>query len=300
MISIAILSGGMSSERETSLRSAKQVASLLRHRHKITIYDFPHDRERFLTERSSINLAIPLIHGRGGEDGVLQGLLEALSIPYLFSGVTAHALSIDKRLAKIIVRNAGVPTTESQLITRGDTVLYEHPVAVKQLDGGSSIGISYADSQEAVDTALQTLLKTSENALIEPWINGQEVTAAVVEDQRGLRALPVTLIRPKHGTFFSYEQKYDEKALADEICPAPITPNLTQLVQTLSIKAHKAVGARHVSRTDFIIDDEGTPYFLEINTIPGMTEHSLLPKMLTADHSSLSSQLEQWISESML
>lgn len=300
MISIAILSGGMNSEREISLRSAEQVASLLRHRYRITLYDFPHDRERFLAERSFIDLAIPLIHGKGGEDGVLQGFLETLSLPYLFSGVMAHAISIDKPLAKIVVCAAGVPTTQSQIITQKNTARYEYPVAVKQLDGGSSIGVSYADSQERLDAALEPLLAAKESALVEPWITGQEVTVAVVQDSRGLRALPVTRIRPKNGTFFSYEQKYDEDSLAEEICPAPIGTPLTERIQTLGIKAHAAVGARHVSRTDFIIDDGGTPYFLEINTIPGMTEHSLLPKMLAADQSSLGSQLEQWISDSVL
>ena len=179
-------------------------------------------------------------------------------------------------------------------------MVYDYPVAVKQLDGGSSIGVHFADSQETLDAALEPLLDSKGSALVEPWIVGQEVSVAVVEDQNGIRTLPVVLIRPKQGTFFSHEQKYTADSLAEELCPAPISPELTKLVQTLSIKAHKAVGARHVSRTDFIIDDEGTPYFLEINTIPGMTEHSLLPKMLAADHSSLGSQLEQWISESML
>ncbi len=300
MSTLAIISGGTSSERQESLQSAEHVAFLLRDRHSVLAYDFPHDRERFLAERSTIDLVVPIIHGRGGEDGVLQGFLETLLMPYIFSGVTAHTLSIDKRLAKTVVRAAGVPTTESQIITQKNTALYKHPVAVKQVDGGSSIGVSCADSQETLDAALEVLLASKGSALVEPWIVGQEVSVAVVEDQNGIRALPVVLIRPKQGTFFSYEQKYEAETLAEELCPAPISPEHTKLVQTLGLAAHAAVGARHVSRTDFIIDAEGHPYFLEINTIPGMTKHSLLPKMLAADHSSLSLQLEQWISESVI
>lgn len=299
MSTIAIISGGTSSERQESLNSAKHVMSLLRDRYSVHVYDFPHDRERFLTERPTINLVVPLIHGRGGEDGVLQGFLETLSMPYVFSGVTAHALSIDKRLAKTVVRTAGIPTTESQIITQKNTTLYKHPVAVKQVDGGSSIGVSYADSQETLDAALELLLASKGSALVEPWIVGQEVSVAVVEDQGGIQALPVVLIRPKQGTFFSYEQKYEAETLAEELCPAPISPELTKLVQTLSLAAHVAVGARHASRTDFIIDEEGRPFFLEINTIPGMTETSLLPKMLAAAGTSLAEQLTKWIEETL-
>lgn len=292
---IAILTGGTSTEREISLRSASHAAACLRELHGVRVYDLPNDLERFLQARHDIDLAVPLIHGRGGEDGVLQGFLEQLDIPYLFSGVTAHALAIDKALTKTVVSFRGVPVQASTIIHRGESCVYSHPVAIKQIDGGSSIGITRVDSQVTLDATIQTALETAESILIEPWIEGQEFTIGVIDDDRGTQALPVVMICPKTGSFFDYRQKYEQAALAEELCPAPISESLTKRLQELAITAHQAIGAKHVSRSDFIVDHEGNPWFLEINTIPGMTETSLLPKMLEVDRSSLREQLTRWI-----
>lgn len=291
---VAIITGGASSEREIALRSAANVADQLRDSFEVSVFDFPQDRELFLKQYKSIDVVIPVLHGKGGEDGVIQGFLETLGLPYLFSGVHAHAVALDKEQTKLIVSVAGINTPRSLTVGKGDLVSYDHPVVVKPIDGGSTLGTAIVKSQEELTKACGIAFDHSDRLLIEDFIAGQEVTVGVVEKDGKTIVLPVVAIRPKDG-FFDFASKYNQETLADEICPAPISVELSDKLQDIARTVHEALGCRHVSRTDIIVDDAGQPWFLEINTIPGMTATSLLPKALVAHGSSLKEMLSEWI-----
>lgn len=293
---VALITGGASSEREISLRSAKNVLQILGKAMPIRIFDFPNDRESFLQERANLTVVIPLIHGRGGEDGSLQGFLETLGIPYLFSGIQAHALALDKAKTKDLLSLKGVSTPHSELAIRGSMPTYCRESVVKPLDGGSSVATTVVRSSAELADAVEAASAHSTFVLVEDFINGDEFTVSVIETPNGLRALPVVSIQAK-GSFFTFANKYDPAALATEACPAQIPKEWSDKLQQAALTAHAALGCRHLSRSDFIVDENGTPWFLEINTIPGMTETSLFPKALKADGKDLAGLFKAWIYE---
>lgn len=293
---IAIITGGVSSEREIALRSSANVADQLRDSFEVSIFDFPKDRDLFLGQYKSIDVVIPVLHGKGGEDGTIQGFSETLGLPYLFSGVQAHAIALDKEKTKLVVSAQGIKTPQSRTIIKGGGIYYEHPVVVKPFDGGSSVATAIAKSQEELTKACEAGFQHSEKLLVEDFVAGQEFTVAVVEKDGRTVALPVIAIRPKEG-FFDFSSKYNQETLADEICPAPIPVELSDKLQAIARTAHATLCCRHVSRTDIIVDHDGQPWFLEINTIPGMTATSLLPKALIASGSSLKEALCSWINK---
>lgn len=290
---IAIITGGSSSEREIALRSAANVADQLSSIFEVTTFDFPTERDAFLTHYKGFDLVIPVLHGRGGEDGTIQGFLETLGLPYLFSGVQAQAIALDKAKTKEIVSACGIKTPRSIVVEDGDELHYNHPVVIKPFDGGSSVATTIARSQEELVSGCAIAFAHADRLLVEDFIGGQEFTVAVVEKDGQTMALPVIAIRPKEG-FFDFASKYD-MTLVDEICPAPIFAELSDKLQALAVTAHAVIGCRHVSRTDFIVDTAGEAWFLETNTIPGMTATSLLPKALIASGSSLKEILCHWI-----
>ncbi len=291
---IAIITGGASSEREIALRSSANVADLLANEFVVSVFDFPAQLDAFLQQRQSVDLVIPVLHGKCGEDGTIQGFLETLGLPYLFSGVQAHAIALDKAKTKILVSAGGIKTPQSKTVTRGEVVIYDHPVVVKPFDGGSSVATAIARSAEELTKACQAAFEHSSKILMEDFVAGQEFTVAVVEKDSQTLALPVIAIKPKD-VFFDFASKYNQETLADEICPAPISEELSDKLQAIARQAHLALSCRHVSRTDIIVDENGEAWFLEINTIPGMTATSLLPKALAADGSSLKEMLCYWI-----
>lgn len=296
MKKVAIVTGGVSSERVIALRSASNVVDLLRDTFEITTFDFPKDINLFFQKYHEIELVIPFLHGKGGEDGTIQGFLETLGLPYLFSGVQAHAIALDKEKTKILVSAVGIKTLQSRTIEKGDPVHYYHPVVVKPLDGGSSVATAIAKSQEELIKACESASAHSVKVLIEDFVAGQEFTIAVVEKDGRTTALPVIAITPKDG-FFDFSSKYNQDNLADEICPAPINRELSDKLQAIAQLAHVSLGCRHVSRTDIIVDHNGEAWFLETNTIPGMTATSLLPKAQIASGTSLKEILCGWINK---
>ena len=232
-------------------------------------------------------------HGPFGEDGTLQGLLESLSIPYTGSGPLASALAMNKDKAKELLRYhglvtpGGIPlassTIKASLANAVQTVEANlvYPVVVKPNLGGSSLGVSVADGRDALSDALTWASRFDQDVLIEEKIGGREVTCAVLEELDGsLRALPVIEIVPKKGTFFDFASKYEDGG-SDELCPADLTVEESRLVQDAAIRAHQALGCRGFSRTDMFLTPSG-PVVLEVNTIPGMTPNSLLPKAARA------------------
>ncbi len=275
---VAILTGGTSSEREVALRSAETVRGALEDHVDLSWYDLPGDLERLVSEREEISCAVPVFHGRGGESGEIQGLLNTLGVPFVFSDVSAHAMGLDKDVTKRLARAHGIQTPDWAVVDKREDHVFERPVAVKPLDGGSSIGIQLARTGEQHADALLGAFAESERVLVEDLVTGREFTVAVVEHEGEHRALPVVEIKSKND-FFDFESKYDS-ALADEVCPACIDTELELKLHEMALRAHDVLGARHLSRSDMMVDEQGGVWFIEINTIPGLTNESLLPKAL--------------------
>ena len=279
---IAVLMGGWSAEREVSLRSGTACADALeRQGFRVTRIDVDRDVAETL-KAVKPDIALNLLHGRPGEDGAIQGLLEILAIPYTHSGVLASALAMQKDRAKVVLRDAGVPVPEGVLISRlaaARAHALERPYVIKPVAEGSSVGVFIVTEQHAHPP--QELTRPDwpygEEVLVERFIAGKELTCAVM----GENALGVIEIVPT-ARFYDYEAKYVPGG-SKHLLPAPIKPNVYQEARRLAVLAHRALGCRGVSRADFRYDDrmEGTQGLvcLEVNTQPGMTETSLVPEL---------------------
>ncbi|OGL74204.1 hypothetical protein A3C96_00330 [Candidatus Uhrbacteria bacterium RIFCSPHIGHO2_02_FULL_60_10] len=298
MSRIAILTGGVSAERPVALKSAEGVRQALAGRYEIEVFDWPAAADIFLARRHDFAAVIPVLHGRGGEDGTIQGLLESLGRPYLFSGVAAQALGLDKTRTKALVAAAGVPILPGESVRPGESAVWRRPVVVKPNDGGSSVGTSLVRTAAELPAALAAAWREGGDALVEDLVEGDEYTVAIADLDRVATALPVIAIRPRGG-WFDFAAKYEVAALAEEICPAPISTELSYRLQELALTAHRTLGCRHISRADFMVDRAGQPWFLEINTIPGMTETSLVPKAIRAAGRDVGETIDGWIADAL-
>jgi D-alanine-D-alanine ligase len=277
---VAVLMGGWSAEREVSLRSGKTCAdALTRVGYRVTPIDAGRDVAAVLTAIKP-DVALNVLHGRPGEDGTLQGVLEILGIPYSHSGVLASALAMHKVYAKAVFRAAGVPVAEDLVVSRSEAAqrhLMPPPYVVKPIAEGSSVGVFIvtADHPHPPQELYRDDWPFGEQVLIERYIPGKELTCAVLGD----RPLDVIEIVPAT-RFYDYEAKYAAGG-SKHLLPAEILPNVYQEVRRLALAAHSALGCRGVSRADFRYDDRGTGKLvcLEINTQPGMTETSLVPEL---------------------
>jgi D-alanine-D-alanine ligase len=277
---VAVLMGGWSAEREVSLRSGKACAAALsRLGYRVTPIDAGRDVAAALTAIKP-DVALNVLHGRPGEDGTLQGVLEILGIPYSHSGVLASAIAMHKGYAKAIFRAAGIPVAEDLIVSRLEAAqrhLMSPPYVIKPMAEGSSVGVFIITEEHPHPP--QELYRDDwafgEQVLIERYIPGKELTCAVLGD----RALDVIDIVPAT-RFYDYEAKYAAGG-SKHVLPAQILPNVYQEVRRLALAAHSALGCRGVSRADFRYDDQGTGKLvcLEINTQPGMTETSLVPEL---------------------
>lgn len=238
-------------------------------------------------EQRRLDVVFVAIHGRWGEDGTIQGMLELLGIPYVGSGVLASALAMDKVMAKtvlaahgievprgFVVSRTGWPEERESTLARAEDLGF--PLVVKPVRQGSSVGVVMVDSAAEIAAAVDSGFGLDDRVMIEERLRGTELTVGVIGNGSGLRALPVIEIATK-AAFFDYRAKYDP-ALTDEICPARISDELARRVQQIAMDAHNALGCRDMSRTDFIATADGRVVALEVNTIPGMTANSLLPK----------------------
>lgn len=293
---IAILTGGESSEREVALRSADNVINALKKKYEVAVFDLPKNLPDFLRSYSQYQVAVPVFHGPGGEDGQIQGFLKTLGLPFIFSDVEAHAVGMNKFLTKHLAEKIGLVTPASKILFESPTYHYNYkgPLVIKPLAGGSSIGISIVDSQAKLDEALPEAFKYCDKVLLEKYIEGPEFTVAIIDKAGVSLALPVIEIRSKNN-FFDYQSKYDDQ-LVEELCPAPIDDNSAEELQQQALKIHQALGARHLSRSDFIVAADKI-YFLEINTIPGLTNESLVPKAIRAGGEDWDNLLSGWIEE---
>lgn len=293
---VAVLMGGWSAEREVSLSSGRGCSAALREAgFRVTDVDAGHDLAQVLA-RLAPDVAFNALHGPWGEDGCVQGLLEVLGLPYTHSGVLASALAIDKQRAKHLLANTGMPVAEGRIISREEAAsghAMTVPYVIKPLDQGSSIGVFIVregDNRPPAELSDPTW-SLGDEMLVEAFVKGREFTCAVIDD----RAWEVIEIRPRTA-FYDYEAKYADGG-SEHLLPAPIDSVLKQRIQELALMAHRGLGCRGVSRSDFIFDEaRGEPVFLEINTQPGMTPTSLVPEI--AAHGGMAfPQLVSWMVE---
>ena len=280
---VAVLMGGWASERPVSLSSGNACADgLERAGYRVTRVDMGHDVADVL-KKLAPDAIFNALHGPVGEDGTIQGVLELLEIPYTHSGVLASALAMDKEKAKTIARRVGVPVAEAKIVTREEAAekhVMTPPYVIKPVNEGSSFGVLIVreDQSHPPQELYSADWPYGERIMVERYIPGRELTCAVMGDV----ALGVTEIIPEGHAFYDYDAKYVQGGSKHQ-CPAEIKPNIYQKIQTLSLKAHQAIGCRGVTRSDFRFDDgpagTGELVWLEVNTQPGMTPTSLVPEI---------------------
>jgi D-alanine-D-alanine ligase len=298
---VALLSGGVSSERAVSLESGNQVfAALDKQKYDIRRYDPQSDLPRLVAEAPGIDVALVILHGPFGEDGTVQGLLDLLGIPYQGSGVLGSAIAMNKLVSKQLYEKFGIPVPPYLALARHDRLDPEaisqrlgFPLVIKPVAGGSSIGMSIVKSPEALAAGVAQALQYDTGVLLEAYLAGVELTCGVIGNEH-LEALPLIEIVPdKAHPFFDYTAKYTAGA-TQEICPARIDPALAEKAQSYGLMAHRALNCRGYSRTDMILKD-GEIFVLETNTIPGMTPTSLMPQAARAAGMSFSQLLDRLI-----
>jgi len=297
---VAVLMGGWSAERPVSLNSGAGCAAALETRgYKVTRVDVGRDIAEVLIKLKP-DVAFNALHGQAGEDGAIQGLLEILRIPYTHSGVLASALAMQKDRAKTVLAAAGVPVAHGVVVDRHDAAL-RHPLpppyVLKPVSEGSSFGVVIVkeDRIHPAQEVGRADWPYGDLLLAEHFVDGKELTCAVMGD----RALGIIEIKPVSEAFYGYDAKY-AKGGSIHVLPAEIKPNIYQDIQSLSLKAHRALGCRGLTRADFRYDETkgegGELVCLEVNTQPGMTETSLAPEM--AAHAGISfAELVAWMVE---
>jgi D-alanine-D-alanine ligase len=296
---VAVLMGGWSAEREVSLRSGKACAeALVRRGYRVTRIDVGRDIATVLTTVKP-DVALNVLHGRPGEDGTLQGILEILAIPYTHSGVMASAVAMQKDVAKVLFQAAAVPVPDGLIVPRLEVAkghVLPPPYVIKPIAEGSSVGVFIVreDHVHPPQELTRDDWAYGDRLMVETYIPGKELTCAVMGDD----ALGVIEIVPTV-KFYDYEAKYAPGG-SKHLLPAPISPFVYQEARRLALAAHRALGCRGVSRADFRYDDrvEGTGGLvcLEVNTQPGMTETSLVPEL--AAHAGITfDELVQWMVE---
>jgi D-alanine-D-alanine ligase len=275
---IGVLMGGLSAEREVSLKSGAAVhKALIGKGYDAVAIDVGRDLARQLTEER-IEAAFICLHGRYGEDGAVQGLLELMGIPYTGSGVLASALAMDKIFAKKVFAASGMTITPYVVVSRGETVAadalsFQFPVVVKPSREGSSVGVSIVKKGEDLQTAMDGAFRYDREILIEQYIKGREIQVGILDG----KAIGAIEIVPKN-EFYDFEAKYTD-GMAVHILPAPLPPDQYAKLLRAGEDAHRCLGCSGYSRVDFIVTAEGDAYVLEVNTLPGMTALSLLPEI---------------------
>lgn len=302
---VILLAGGASPEREISLRSAKSIyKALIELNHEVwcvdpalgknqteTIEEFfnpEFNKEKISVKNyletftldvfKQVDIVFIILHGKWGEDGTVQSILDLMKVKYTGSGVLGSAIGIDKYISKMIVRNFGVSTPKGIILNKKEKISWEKikseiglPCIFKPNDQGSTIGFSMVNNEGDLEKAFSEAIKYSDTILIEEYIQGREITVSILGDE----ALPIVEVKPKH-QLYDYECKYT-KGMTEYFCPANIDFDLTNLIEEKALIAFNACKCEVFGRVDFILDRNNVPYFLEINTLPGMTDLSLVP-----------------------
>ena len=295
MSRVAVLKGGTSLERQVSLRSGARVEdALARLGHDVVSIDAGPDLiERLRT--AAPDVAFVAMHGRDGEDGTVQELLEILGIPYTGSGVLACVRSIDKVLTKHLLLEAGIPTpaffafseTAFRQLGAADTLpaieeRLDFPIVVKPASGGSALGIKFARTPADVPGSMVSAFSYDQKVLLERYVSGRDLAVSLVDGRDGPHALPIVEAVPRDEDFYDFEARY-EIGRTDFVCPARLTEEQTARAQALATGVYKMLGFYGFGRVDLMLDDEsGELYVLEANAIPGLTETSLLPQAAEA------------------
>lgn len=278
---IGVLMGGPSTEREISIRSGRAMeASLRRQGCSVVTMDVTETIAQEIRQEK-IELAVIALHGRWGEDGAIQGLLEIMGIPYTGSGILASAIGMNKSLTKRLLQYYGLPTPRFVLLRRSlhPTALptgFDLPIVVKPTTQGSTVGVTIVRETDQIAQAYLDAFQYDEEILVEEYVQGHEITAGILEEE----ALPLIEIVPKE-EFYNYEAKYSQ-GMTEYIVPARLPEETAREVQRLGLKVHQILGCEGYSRVDFRVTVRGEPFILETNTLPGMTETSLLPKAALA------------------
>ncbi len=273
---VAVLMGGRSAEREISLRSGEAVLTALQAQ-GIDAVGIDVDKQVDVTLRhGNYKRAFVTLHGRGGEDGEIQGLLQAMGLPFTGSSVTGAMLSMNKRISKLIWQQQGLPTPKFQHVDT-DTNPVELvkklglPLVIKPVNEGSSIGMSKVEEGETLKAAISLALQYDDDVIAEQWVNGAEYTASILDGE----ALPVIRLKTPR-SFYDYEAKYQANT-TEYLCPCGLEVEQEKICQALALTAFNALQMRGWGRIDLMADSKGNFYLLEANSVPGMTDHSLVP-----------------------
>lgn len=296
---IAILTGGDSAEKEISLKSSTAIEkACIELGYNTTTFEINGNIPDVIQRITDYDFVFIALHGGKGENGVVQGLLDSINIPYNGAGVLASALGMEKGLSKQIAKNFDLNTPEWHIYTNvheavNGTSNIKYPVVVKPSADGSTMGLTIVEKKDQLLSAIELASKYDGNILLEVYIKGREMTATIIGD----KAYPIVEIVPKHG-IYDYECKY-EKGLSEYYCPADISDEISDKMQKDALKIYRAIQCRGYARIDFILDINNMPWFLEINTLPGMTETSLVPKSVKAAGISFNSLIQMIIDEAV-
>lgn len=278
---VAVLMGGLSAERDVSLQGGQAVLEDLVRR-GVDAHGVDAGRDVLsLLQQEGYDRVFIMLHGRGGEDGVIQGALETIGLPYTGSGVAGSALGMDKFRCKLLWQGLGLPTAPFVMLGREEDLAQAEqlgfPLMIKPSHEGSSIGMAKVESAQQLQAAWQQAARYDVEVMAERWIDGPEYTASVVDD----RVLPLIRIETPH-TFYDYAAKYQADSTGYH-CPCGLDEARESALKSLAERAFRAVGASGWGRVDMMLDGEGNPYLLEVNTVPGMTSHSLVPMAARAE-----------------
>lgn len=286
-LKIGVIAGGISSEREISLATGREIYnSLLRSGYKAVFIDF---KDEICSKLKKINLAFLALHGKYGEDGTVQGLLELLRVPYTGSGVLSSAMAMDKIISKKMFEYENIPIPEYIIVEKDDDIYiselnlkinekFGYPVIVKPSREGSTIGVNIINNINELDSGVKKALNYDRRILVEEFIFGKLLTVSIIGEKPF--ALPIIEIKPKSG-FYDYKSKYTS-GLTDYIVPAPLEKKISEYIKELALKSHQKLRCSGISRVDLILDNNSNVYILELNTMPGMTPTSLVPKAAEA------------------
>ena len=295
---IGILTGGESAERDISLKSCEAIdkaCTELGYTTERIIIDG--NAQKIIPELIGVDFVFIALHGGKGENGVIQGLLDSLNIPYNGSGVLASSLGMEKSLTKQLAKSYGIQTPDWKIFTdineSKNYIPTDFPVVVKPSADGSTIGLSFVRNQAEIAEAVELADKYNGNIIIENYIEGRELTVTII----GQKVFPIVEIIPKH-KFYDYECKY-QKGMSDYICPAELPKKLTNNIQNIALEVFNILQCSVYARADFILDKINNPWFLEINTLPGMTATSLVPKSAMVAGVSYNNLVQMIINESL-
>jgi D-alanine-D-alanine ligase len=294
---VGVIMGGFSSERQISLMTGEEMIKNLDVNRYEALPIIIDQKKDWIEKAKGIDVALLALHGKYGEDGTIQGTLDTLGIPYTGSGVLSSSLCMDKNISKKIFRFHDILTPNWLFFTRNEGISTQkieqlgYPVVVKPNSGGSSVGVQIVYSEESLAPAVEEVFKWDDEVLIEEYIKGEEITCAILNGE----LLPIVGIETQ-GEFFDYSSKYDDLSTVEKVIQLP--PDVLERVSTAALSCYKELKCSVYARVDMMLKD-GIPYVMEMNTLPGMTKNSLLPKSADAAGISFSQLLDQIIEASI-